>query len=254
MPFSFRNLLQNQDNTCVSASSAAAVKNEYVLCKNRTQIRPRNESPIGEERICLRPVLFLLQGMNGIAGGLPIPGTAGNARMLPSASTRRTLVHAVDRLCGNACAAEAQTSECENAVWRYGRNTARGRMTARGRQECPPRDVFSRQGAFPQQYSVYCKGKERRIEETNPAGTDADHAAVIRGKVFVLRSHGESMAPAAQEYPSTRSHCRRDQRTHAAVALQPSSAAVSTVARQGRSLLAPKRFRTDPAISLWRQE
>ena len=126
MPFSFRNLLQNQDNTCVSASSAAAVKNEYVLCKNRTQIRPRNESPIGEERICLRPVLFLLQGMNGIAGGLPIPGTAGNARMLPNASTRRTLVHAVDRLCGNACAAEAQTSECENAVWRYGRNTARG--------------------------------------------------------------------------------------------------------------------------------
>ena len=63
--------------------------------------------------------------MNGIAGGLPIPGRAGNARMLPNVSTRRTLVHAVYRLCGNACAAEAQTSECENAVWRYGRNTAR---------------------------------------------------------------------------------------------------------------------------------
>ena len=63
--------------------------------------------------------------MNGIAGGLPLPGTAGNETMLPNASTRRTLVHAVDRLCGNACAAEAQTSESENAVWRYGRNTAR---------------------------------------------------------------------------------------------------------------------------------
>lgn len=63
--------------------------------------------------------------MNGIAGGLPIPGTAGNETMLPNAGTRRTLVHAVYRLCGNACAAEAQTSESENAVWRYGRNTAR---------------------------------------------------------------------------------------------------------------------------------
>ena len=141
--------------------------------------------------------------MNGIAGGLPLPGTAGNARMLPNAGTRRTLVHAVDRLCGNACAAEAQTSESENAVWRYGRNTARRRMTARGRQECPPRDVFSRQGAFPQQYSVYCKGKERRLGETGPADIDADHAAVIRGKPLDLCSHGESMVPAAQDYSST---------------------------------------------------
>ena len=235
MPFSFRNLLQNQDNTCVSASSAAAVKNEYVLCKNRTQIRPRNESPTGEERICLRPVLFLLQGMNGIAGGLPLPGTAGNARMLPNAGTRRTLVHAVYRLCGNACAAEAQTSESENAVWRYGRNTAR--RQARSSSYAAMVRAWLRQRRNSPPFDPIAGGINGHTQPSRCSRVQRPCPPPRRSKLRIVRFRAGTKAHSLR-CSSSSNHNR--------------FAGLRFEIDEGDLSLA--RFRTDPAISLWRQE
>ena len=67
-----------------------------------------------------------------------------------------------------------------------------------------------------------------------------------KGKALELRSHGESMAPAAQVSPHARSLCRRGQRARAATCCSRVQRPVSTAVLRDRSLSVPTRFHTDP--------
>ena len=116
-----------------------------------------------------------------------------------------------------------------------------------------------------------------------PANVERRNAGQRYGRNTARRqARSSSCAAMVRAWPrqrrnsSTRSHCRRDQRTCAAIALQPSSAACvhrlvgakkashdaplpSNPCRVARALMltkglsAPMRFLTDPAISLQRQ-
>ncbi len=129
-----------------------------------------------------------------------------------------------------------------DAVQRYGETTAEGGWRRYGRQEYPARDASSRQGAFPQQYSVYCKGKATRYWAGR---SDGHRSRLCRHHPKASPSPSAAMVRAwsrqRRVFHSTRSLGRRDHRTRAAEALRPSSAAMCPPPR--RSKLRIVRFR-----------
>jgi len=137
--------------------------------------------------------------MNRTARACHFTRHSRNENTLPNARRCRTHVHAVYRLRGNACKAEAKQLAKKTPFKRYGKNTARG--------EASPSTCAAMVTAW------------LRQRRNTPA-----HDPCVGG----IKGHTQP------------SRCSRVQRP---CPPQP----------VGRRLMASTRFRTDPAISLWRQ-